>query len=267
MIKVRLALTLLIIFSLISCSSLAPGMHMNTSSSLVSNNESVYVESIDKKIEIQKIAIDTLESLNFVYKIGNGDQLSITVWGLADIFPVSNINPDQNLRRVDSNGNIYFPYVGLIKAAGKTQNELRKDLTVRLSSNFNNPQLDLSIARFNSQKVYILGEVTKPSKINITDIPISLTDAMGEVSGINTNSGNGSEVYVIRQAYKDNEPMIFRADLASPAGFLAAGSFYLEDNDIIYVNAKGTIRWNRVISQFFPFSTFLNSIDNLSNSD
>ena len=90
---------------------------------------------------------------------------------------------------------------------------------------------------------------------------------MGEVSGINTNSGNGSEVYVIRQAYKDNEPMIFRADLASPAGFLAAGSFYLEDNDIIYVNAKGTIRWNRVISQFFPFSTFLNSIDNLSNSD
>mgnify|MGYP006228273447 CR=1 FL=1 len=37
----------------------------------------------------------------------------------------------------------------------------------------------------------------------------------------------------------------------------------LSDNDIVYVNAKGTTRWNRVISQFFPFSSFLNSVDNL----
>ena len=42
---------------------------------------------------------------------------------------------------------------------------------------------------------------------------------------------------------------------------------YLKNEDIIYVNAKGTTRWNRVISQFFPFSTFLNSIDNLVNSE
>ena len=39
---------------------------------------------------------------------------------------------------------------------------------------------------------------------------------------------------------------------------------YLKDNDVIYVNAKGTTRWNRVISQFFPFSSFLNSVDNLT---
>ena len=42
---------------------------------------------------------------------------------------------------------------------------------------------------------------------------------------------------------------------------------YLSDNDIVYVNSKGTTRWNRVISQFFPFSSFLNSVDNLVNSD
>ena len=37
------------------------------------------------------------------------------------------------------------------------------------------------------------------------------------------------------------------------------------NNDIVYVNASGTARWNKVISQFFPFSSFLNSIDNLTN--
>lgn len=264
MIKNKFAV--LFLFLLAGC-SLAPGMHMSTSSPLGSNIESVYIESIDRRIEIKRIGTDLLKDSNFIYKIGNGDQLSITVWGLPEIFPVSNINPDQNLRRVDSNGNIYFPYIGLIKAAGKTQNELRNDLTEGLSLNFNNPQLDLSIARFNSQKIYILGEVTKPSKMNITDIPLSLTDALGEVSGISTNTGDGSEVFVVRQVSLQNEPMIFRADLSSPSGFIAAGSFFLEDNDIIYVNAKGTTRWNRVISQFFPFSSFLNSIDNLTNSD
>ena len=53
---------------------------------------------------------------NSIYRIGNGDQIAITVWGLPDIFPIVNINPDQNFRRVDSNGKIYFPYVGLISA-------------------------------------------------------------------------------------------------------------------------------------------------------
>ena len=48
------------------------------------------------------------------YRIGNGDQISITVWGLQDVFPMTNINVDQNLRRVDSNGDIFFPYIGSI---------------------------------------------------------------------------------------------------------------------------------------------------------
>jgi polysaccharide export outer membrane protein len=69
-------------------------------------------------------------------------------------------------------------------------------------------------------------------------------------------------VFVIRQI-PGQDPQIFRVDLSSPSGFLSAGNFYLTDNDIVYVNAKGTTRWNRVISQFFPFSSFLNSIDNL----
>ena len=111
----------------------------------------------------------------------------------------------------------------------------------------------------------MLGEVINPIKINITDIPLSLTEALGQTKGINNNTANGGEVFVIRQSNDNSPPRIFIADLSSPAGFLSAGSFYLSDNDVVYVNAKGTTRWNRVISQFFPFSSFLNSIDNLSD--
>ena len=260
--KTRTLVTLIATILLTAC-SLSPGMHMKVDGKSNGANF-VYIESLDREIEIKNISnFARKTNLGFdPYRIGNGDQISITVWGLPEIFPISNINPDQNLRRVDSNGNIYFPYVGEIKANSKTQNELRDLLSNELSKYFNSPQLDVSIARFNSQKVYLLGEVLRPSKINITDIPISLSDAIGEVKGLNNNTSNGSEVFIIRQSL-GGEPMIFKADLSTPSGFLDAGRFYLEDNDIVYVNAKGTTRWNRVISQFFPFSTFLNSIDNL----
>ena len=103
----------------------------------------------------------------------------------------------------------------------------------------------------------------KTNEISINKTPLSLTDAIGQVNGINTNTANGSEVFIIRQGQNGNLLEIIRADLDSPSGFIIAGNFYLKNQDIVYVNAKGTIRWNRVISQFFPFSSFLNSVDNL----
>ena len=160
------------------------------------------------------------------YKIGRGDQLFVTIWGLPDIFPVTGgVNSELNTRRVDSNANIFFPFVGLILAEGKTQDELRKDLTLELSKMFKNVQLDISIASFNSQKVYMLGEVTAPKVINLSDIPLSLSNAIGEAKGLNTNTSEGEDVFVIRQN-SSQDSQIFRVDLSSPSGFLSAGNFY-----------------------------------------
>ena len=258
----KLSLVSLITIFLGGC-SLSPGMHMTYSTK--NNVDYVYIESIDKNININQISDFTgIKNVNFEYKIGKGDQVAVTIWGLPEIFPINaGGNADQNLRRVDSNGNIYFPYVGLIKAEGKNQNTLRNNITEKLSAFFTEPQVDVSVARFNSQKIYLLGEVTQPMKINITDVPITLAHALGEVKGLNTNTASGTEVYIIRQLSSGDDAMIFKANLDKPSGFIEAGNFYMQNNDIVYVNAKGTTRWNRVISQFFPFSTFLNSIDNL----
>ena len=253
----------IVIATLLSSCVLSPGMFMSSSNNWSGEN-TVFVSSLDRSIIIESITKKTKLKKNIgTYKIGKGDQLYVTIWGLPDVFPVSGaINSEINTRRVDANGNIYFPYVGLILAAGKTQDELRKDLTFQLSKMFKNVQLDLAISGFNSQKVYILGEITTPNKINLTDVPLSLSNAIGESRGLNTNTSEGEDVFVIRQIPSE-DPKIYRVDLSSPSGFLSAGNFYLTDNDIVYVNAKGTTRWNRVISQFFPFSSFLNSIDNL----
>ena len=255
-----------VVFLLSSC-VLSPGMFMSSSNNWSGEN-TIFVKSLNKLIIIEPITNKIQSEIGTeIYKIGKGDQLYVTVWGLPDVFPVSGgVNLDLNTRRVDSNGNIFFPFVGLILAEGKTQDELRESLTIELSKMFKNVQLDIAIAGFNSQKVYLLGEVTIPKAINLSDIPLSLSNAIGESKGLNTNTSEGEDVFVIRQISNQN-PQIYRVDLSSPSGFLSAGNFYLTDNDIVYVNAKGTTRWNRVISQFFPFSSFLNSIDNLTNSD
>ena len=257
----KLTYVFLFLLTLSSC-ALSPGMFMSSSNSL-GGESYVYVKSLNRTISIESINHNfELEKNEDTYKIGKGDQLAIIIWGLPDVFPVTGINPELNTRRVDSNGNIFFPFVGLVSAEGKSQDELRKHLTNELSKMFKNVQLDLSVAGFNSQKVYLLGEVTVPKTINLSDIPLSLSDAIGQSKGLNTNTSEGEEVFIVRQI-PNQDPRIFSVDLSSPAGFLSAGNFFLADNDIVYVNAKGTTRWNRVISQFFPFSSFINSIDNL----
>ncbi len=251
-----------VVFLLSSC-VLSPGMFMSSSNNWSGEN-TIFVKSLNKLIIIEPITNKIQSEIGTeIYKIGKGDQLYVTVWGLPDVFPLTGgVNVDLNTRRVDSNGNIFFPFVGLILAEGKTQDELREGLTIELSKMFKNVQLDIAIAGFNSQKVYLLGEVTIPKVINLSDIPLSLSNAIGESKGLNTNTSEGEDVFVIRQI-SNQDPQIYRVDLSSPSGFLSAGNFYLTDNDIVYVNAKGTTRWNRVISQFFPFSSFLNSVDNL----
>ena len=258
---IKKTISSIVVATLLSSCVLSPGMFM-TSSNNWNGENTVFVNSLNKRITIQPIT-DKIQIENDIYKIGKGDQLFVTIWGLPDIFPVTGgVNSELNTRRVDSNGNIFFPFVGLIQAEGKTQDKLRKDLTLELSNMFKNVQLDIAIAGFNSQKVYLLGEVTTPKVIKLSDIPLSLSKAIGEAKGLNTQTSEGEDVFVIRQN-SSQDPQIFRVDLSSPSGFLSAGNFYLANNDIVYVNAKGTTRWNRVISQFFPFTSFITSVDNL----
>jgi len=264
---IKKKISLIITIILINGCSLSPGMHMETKSTWLDESKYVSIDSIEEPIKLIRISetVDLSYENNYLYKIGVGDQISVTVWGLPEIFPVTNISPDQNLRRVDANGNIFFPYVGLVKAKGQTQDQLRDNVTNQLSEYFNDPQVDVTIARFNSQQVFVLGEVTRPIKLNITDVPISLSKAIGESFGLNTNTAAASEVFIIRQNVAGEDPQIFYANLKNPSSFIEAGNFYLKNNDIVYVNASGTTRWNKVISQFFPFSSFLNSVDNLTS--
>ena len=259
--------SLIIIIFLYSC-SLSPGMNLEQNYVWIDSSEIKENNSNNFRIPIVNIDDELIKNKEFQmkpYKIGIGDKLIVSVWGIPDIFPMTNGYSEHNYRVVNTDGTIFFPYVGSVKAAGKSQVELRNEITTLLSEYFNKPQLDLTIAEFESQKVYVLGEVLKPKILNITETPISLSDAIGLVDGLNSNTSEPREVFVIRQEENIQDSKIYQIDLSSPSSFIISSEFYLKEKDIVFVNAKGITRWNRVISQFFPFSTFLNSVNNLNN--
>ena len=70
---------LFIIISLSSCSSISPGMHMETNDNWVNNESYVYIDSIDRSIKVEEIK-SFISIKNYNYKIGKGDQVAITIW-------------------------------------------------------------------------------------------------------------------------------------------------------------------------------------------
>jgi protein involved in polysaccharide export with SLBB domain len=206
--------------------------------------------------------------INEPYRIAPGDVLTIIIWGLSEIFPNNfqqSASP-QNSRTVDSLGNIYFPFVGSLNVQGKTVSEVRKLITLGLSENFVNPQVDVTVTKYNQkQDIYVIGEVNKPQKLTIGIDGLSLADAIGSSLGLNLITANAKEVYVIR-GYEDMN-RIYRIDLSTSDKMIIANKFQLMPEDVVFIGTSSITKWNRMVSQFFPFASFLNQVDAISNRD
>jgi len=224
---------------------------------------SIKIVDIDLKILNQMNSISNDENY---YTISPGDVLTFTVWGLNDIFPITGISGQTtnplNSRTVGTNGEIYFPYIGKTKLSGYTIEEARDLIYEKLSKQFVDPQIDLTIAKFNeNRKAYLLGEFLDPQPIYIGIETVSLTDAIGIAKGLDPKSSNAKQIFVIRS--NNNKEIIYRFDLSTSEKFLVTNEFYLKPKDVVYVSASSVTKWNRVFAQIFPFAGFLNQIDNI----
>lgn len=131
---------------------------------------------------------------SYPYRIGPQDVLRIFVWGNPDLTPVTTSVTSNSLgstpagRLVDANGDIFFPFVGNIRASGYTITQFRDRLTKALSRYLKDPQVEVDIAAFRSQKVFVSGQVKTPGIVPVTDQPLRITDAIGQSGGATENS-------------------------------------------------------------------------------
>jgi len=165
------------------------------------------------------------------YRIGPGDAVRVMVWNHPDLNTppnlavtpstltsgsaavASNVVPH---RVVDRDGAIYFPLAGRVRAAGRTVPELRSQIARQLSRFVKDPQVEVEIAAYRSQRVFMVGEVKTPGNLMITDVPMPIADAIGQAGGT-TPDADLSAVTVTRgqQSFTvDLERLFYEGDLS-----------------------------------------------------
>lgn len=131
---------------------------------------------------------------------------------------------------VNQDGNIEFPVLGTLRAAGLTPKELEKVIKEQLEKRelLYDPVVNI---RFLNYRVTVLGEVNKPGVVFASGEQISILEAIG-MAGDLTIYGLRNNVLLIRT--DGNQKLMQRIDLTSTE-LLRSPYFYLKSNDIIYI--------------------------------
>ena len=223
---------------------------------------------VPERVEVHPTLIPITPSLiadqrvsTYFYRVAPADVLHINVWehpefNLVDTLPGVATAPGihgaagQAGYLVNSSGRIYFPLIGYVDVADKTVDQIRADITHRLRKYVPNPQINVRVADFRGQKVYVLGEVTKTGFLPINDQQLTIADALALSGWVDPAAADPRYIYVIRGNF--TSPQIFWLDARTPDRLLLAERFSLQPRDILYVSSAPATRWNRVLNQLLP---------------
>jgi len=133
------------------------------------------------------VAIGPLLGTPQPYRIGLRDVLAISVWGHPEFGGGSGGaggSSGLNTYPVSLAGEIQFPYLGAVKVAGLTEAEVHERLTKGLARFLREPLVAVKVQEFRTSRVFVDGEVRSPGAYPITDLPMTLPEALVRAGGL-----------------------------------------------------------------------------------
>ena len=166
------------------------------------------LQRIPKDPTFQKIKLDRPLDRSYLqapmgpYRVGPGDELDIEVAELEETRARSKVMPD---------GMLYYDVARGIDVTGKTMSEISTLLSKSLESDYVDPIVTVNVAKADSQRFWMLGQVQKPGAYPITR-PTTLISALSEGGGLLTNT-ESSEVSNPEAADLERAILIRNGDL------------------------------------------------------
>jgi len=122
------------------------------------------------------------------YVIGPQDVLDISVWKEPDLTRTVPVRPD---------GKISLPLLNDVQAGGLTPTQLATQITERLKKYVTDPQVTVIVTAINSQRIYVLGEVSRAGAYVL--LPgMTVLQALSSAGGF-TQFANVKNIYLLRE--------------------------------------------------------------------
>ncbi len=121
------------------------------------------------------------------YKVGAGDQIGIFVWREPELTMRQTVRPD---------GKISMPLIGDVVVDGRTPNDIREDLGVKLKEYVLNPSIMVEVLAVRSKKFTVTGEVGRPGSYPLTG-PTTVLDALTNAGGFR-DFANKKKITILR---------------------------------------------------------------------
>lgn len=147
---------------------------------------------------------------------------------------------------VDKKGCIVMPVLGKIQVEGKTTDEIVTIIQDLVAKDVTDPYVSVKLHTF---KVNVLGEVQKPGTVEVKTERFSILDALAVANDM-TEYGRRDNVLLIRE--EDGVKKYVRLNL-NDMKVLESPYFYLQQNDVVYVEPNNIRRANSKYNQHNAF--------------
>jgi len=167
---------------------------------------------------------DTQEiSPHDAYIVQPGDVLTISVWREKDLQGEVAVRPD---------GGINFPLAGDIVVAGKTIEQIQKDIAAKLTKYVPDPVVTASVKQSQGNKIYVVGKVNKPGEF-ASNRTIDVMQALSMAGGPNPYAAV-NKIKIIRRINGEQKIFYFKYSRVEKGKDLEQ-NIILQGGDIVVV--------------------------------